>query len=100
MLFILLSQKDEDGKEAKPAAQQQDKVLFTLVNGQVGILIGIGFEVLIWWQVMKTANAPDNLIPGAKPMPTELAKRLMPEEGGEAKLSKKQKKKLASKVAP
>merc|ERR1712018_117159 len=26
--------KDEDGKEAKPAAQQQDKVLFTLVNGQ------------------------------------------------------------------
>merc|ERR1719385_648583 len=46
---------------------------------------------------MKTANAPDNLIPGAKPMPTELAKRLMPEEGGEAKLSKKQKKKMASK---
>ena len=73
--------KDEDGKESKPAAQQQDKVLFTLVNGQV----------------MKTANAPDNLIPGAKPMPTELAKRLMPEEGGEAKLSKKQKKKMASK---
>lgn len=50
-------------------------------------------------QVMKTANAPDNLIPGAKPMPTELAKRLMPEEGGEAKLSKKQKKKMASKVS-
>ena len=47
---------------------------------------------------MKTANAPDNLIPGAKPMPTELAKRLMPEEGGEAKLSKKQKKKIATKV--
>merc|ERR1719430_305739 len=73
--------KDEDGKEAKPAAQQQDKVLFTLVNGQV----------------MKTANAPDNLIPGAKPMPTELAKRLMPDEGGDVKLSKKQKKKMASK---
>ena len=35
----LLFQKDEDGKEAKPAAQQQDKVLFTLVNGQVGFLI-------------------------------------------------------------
>ena len=51
-------------------------MLFTLVNGQV----------------MKTANAPDNLIPGAKPMPTELAKRLMPDEGGDVKLSKKQKK--------
>ena len=45
LLFDLLSQKDEDGKEAKPAAQQQDKVLFTLVNGQVGILIGIRFRV-------------------------------------------------------
>jgi len=75
---ISVKKDDQENTESKAAPQQQDKVLFTLVNGQV----------------MKTANAPDNLIPGAKPMPQELAKRLMPEEGGDAKLSKKQKKRL------
>merc|ERR1712112_263380 len=78
---ISVKKDENDAKKSQQTAEDKDKVLFTLVNGQV----------------MKTANAPDNLIPGAKPMPTELAKRLMPEEGGEAKLSKKQKKKLASK---
>ena len=43
----LLFQKDEDGKEAKPAAQQQDKVLFTLVNGQVGFLIWRSLSLLV-----------------------------------------------------
>merc|ERR1719273_2808157 len=74
---ISVKKDEQENTESKAAPQQQDKVLFTLVNGQV----------------MKTANAPDNLIPGAKPMPQELAKRLMPEEGG-TKLSKKQKKRL------
>lgn len=71
--------KDEESKgDSRVPAAQSDKVLFTLVNGQV----------------MKTPNAPDNLIPGAKLMPQELAKRLLPEDTGESKLSKKQKKKL------
>ena len=47
VLTLNLFQKDEDGKEAKPAAQQQDKVLFTLVNGQVRILIWISLSLLL-----------------------------------------------------
>ena len=50
---VTISVKKEDDLKAKVQAPPQDKVLFTLVNGQV----------------LKTANAPDNLIPGAKPMP-------------------------------
>jgi len=65
--------------EASPAPQNE-KVLFTLVNGQV----------------MKTPSAPDNLIPSAVPMPKDLAKQILPEE--ESKLSKKQKKKLKARM--
>jgi len=65
--------------EASPAPQNE-KVLFTLVNGQV----------------MKTPSAPDNLIPSAVPMPKDLAKQILPDE--EPKLSKKQKKKLKARM--
>jgi len=65
--------------EASPAPQNE-KVLFTLVNGQV----------------MKTPSAPDNLIPSAVPMPKDLVKQILPEE--EPKLSKKQKKKLKARM--
>jgi hypothetical protein len=64
--------KDDEGGRAEtasgrggpPGGQGQEKVLFTLVNGQV----------------MKTANAPDNLIPGAKPMPQVCSSVLHPGE--------------------
>jgi len=65
--------------EASPAPQNE-KVLFTLVNGQV----------------MKTPSAPDNLIPSAVPMPKDLVKQILPEE--ESKLSKKQKKKMKARL--
>jgi len=76
------SAADDSAKKAGGGQQQtedKEKVLFTLVNGQV----------------MKTADAPDNLIPSAKPLPKELAKRLLPEEA--PALSKKQRKKLRAK---
>merc|ERR1712083_109753 len=66
--------------EAANATAQNEKVLFTLVNGQV----------------MKTPSAPDNLIPSAVPMPKDLAKQILPEE--ESKLSKKQKKKMKARM--
>merc|ERR1719147_141434 len=65
--------------EASPAPQNE-KVLFTLVNGQV----------------MKTPSAPDNLIPSAVPMPKDLQKQILPED--DVKLSKKQRKKLRAKM--
>jgi len=67
--------------EANPVSQQE-KVLFTLVNGQV----------------MKTPSAPDNLIPSAVPLPHDLAKKILPDELLDTKLSKKQKKKLKAKM--
>ena len=71
--------KDET---ATAAAKQKEQVLFTLVNGQV----------------MKTPSAPDNLIPSAVPLPKDLAKKILPEDMQDSKLSKKQKKKLKSKL--
>jgi len=70
---VTISVKKEEEKEP-------EEVLFTLVNGQV----------------MKTNEAPDNLIPSAKQMPEELAKRILPERqlNPEATLSKKQRKKI------
>lgn len=66
--------------EAANATAQNEKVLFTLVNGQV----------------MKTPSAPDNLIPSAVPMPKDLQKQILPED--DVKLSKKQRKKLRAKM--
>jgi len=70
----------KSGQQGQTETEEKEKVLFTLVNGQV----------------MKTADAPDNLIPSAKPLPKDLAKRLLPEET--PALSKKQKKKLRAKT--
>jgi len=67
--------------EASPT-NKQEKVLFTLVNGQV----------------MKTPSAPDSLIPSAVPLPQDLAKKILPDELQDNKLSKKQKKKLKAKM--
>jgi len=67
--------------EASPT-NNKEKVLFTLVNGQV----------------MKTPSAPDNLIPSAVPLPQDLAKKILPDELQDNKLSKKQKKKLKAKL--
>eukprot|EP00092_Neocalanus_flemingeri_P019810 GFUD01021460.1.p1 GENE.GFUD01021460.1~~GFUD01021460.1.p1 ORF type:complete len:1720 (+),score=598.38 GFUD01021460.1:69-5228(+) len=69
-------------KDEASTTNQQEKVLFTLVNGQV----------------MKTPSAPDNLIPSAVPLPQELAKKILPEELQDTKLSKKQKKKLKARM--
>jgi len=63
-------------KEEKNAADKE-KVLFTLVNGQV----------------MKTNHAPENLIPTAKPLPRDLAMQILPDEMQDMALSKKQKRK-------
>jgi len=81
---ISVKKDENDAKKSQQTAEDKEKVLFTLVNGQV----------------MKTADAPDNLIPSAKPLPKDLAKRLLPESEpeGDAKLSKKQKKKLKAKM--
>merc|ERR1719412_830098 len=70
---VTISVKKEEEKEP-------EKVLFTLVNGQV----------------MKTDQAPENLIPTAKPIPEDLARRILPDKqaNAEAGLSKKQRKKL------
>ena len=71
---VTISVKKDEGKKS-----EKEKVLFTLVNGQV----------------MKAPSAPDNLIPSAVPMSKELQKKILPEE---EKLSKKQKKKLKAQL--
>ena len=71
---VTFSVKKDEGKK-----QEKEKVLFTLVNGQV----------------LKTPSAPDNLIPSAVPMPKDLQKKILPED---EKLSKKQKKKLKAQM--
>jgi len=67
-------------KDEASQAPNNEKVLFTLVNGQV----------------MKTPSAPDNLIPSAVPMPKDMQKQFLPED--DVKLSKKQKKKLKARL--
>eukprot|EP00088_Acartia_fossae_P042345 TRINITY_DN4444_c1_g1_i1.p1 TRINITY_DN4444_c1_g1~~TRINITY_DN4444_c1_g1_i1.p1 ORF type:complete len:977 (-),score=309.52 TRINITY_DN4444_c1_g1_i1:209-2866(-) len=71
-----------DNNSSKNQAQDnKEKVLFTLINGQV----------------MKTSHAPENLIPSAKPLPRDLARQVLPEELQEATLTKKQRRKLKKK---
>merc|ERR1719282_555660 len=72
---VTISVKKDEGTQ-----KEKEKVLFTLVNGQV----------------LKTPSAPDNLIPSAVPMSKELQKKIIPEEEN---LSKKQRKKLRAQMA-
>merc|ERR1712098_198142 len=72
---VTISVKKDEGTQ-----KEKEKVLFTLVNGQV----------------LKTPSAPDNLIPSAVPMSKELQKKIIPEE---EKMSKKQRKKLRAQMA-
>ena len=64
-------------KKEEKNAMDKEKVLFTLVNGQV----------------LKTNHAPENLIPSAKPLPRDLAMQILPDDMQDAALSKKQKRK-------
>ena len=48
---------------------------------------------------MKTTHAPENLIPSAKLMPSDLARQVLPQDVAEATLSKNQRKKLRKKAA-
>jgi hypothetical protein len=70
-------------KDEHNQMHDKEKVLFTLINGQV----------------MKTGHAPDNLIPSAKPLPRDLARQVLPEELHEATLTKNQRRKLKKKAA-
>ena len=56
---VTISVKKEDER-----MNEKEKVLFTLVNGQV----------------MKTNHAPENLIPSAKPLPRDLARQILPDD--------------------
>jgi len=73
---VTISVKKEEKDHV--TAMDKEKVLFTLINGQV----------------MKTSHAPDNLIPSAKPLSRDLAKQFLPDDLQEATLTKNQRRKL------